>query len=126
MYGVQMQELIAGLPRSPLLNSQNRDGSVDEPEHQPEPPPKPPTEPDSRESSRSPRSGLPPAAVKMLDQMKQKARTAGQLFSSGDADRNDKLDFEEFRRGLAMLGLRPVPTRREAQVCMCVCVAVAV
>ena len=36
--------------------------------------------------------------------------TTGQLFSMGDADRSDNLTLMELKRGLAMCGVRPVPS----------------
>eukprot|EP00941_MAST-03F_sp_MAST-3F-sp1_P000095 g95.t1 len=46
-------------------------------------------------------------------QMSRKARTEGQLFSSCDLDRNDKLTFSEFQRGVAIMGIRPLPKSKE-------------
>ena len=37
-------------------------------------------------------------------------RTAGQLMSAGDTNRDDKLNFDEFCRGVAMMGFRPLPS----------------
>ena len=42
--------------------------------------------------------------------LKAKNVTAGQLFSMMDADRSNNITVEEFQRGLAMSGIRPLPS----------------
>ena len=39
--------------------------------------------------------------------------TTGQLFSFMDSNRDDKITYSEFKRGLAMSGVRPIPTELE-------------
>ena len=39
--------------------------------------------------------------------------TSGGLFSMMDADRDNNVSFSEFEHGIAMSGIRPVPTRKE-------------
>ena len=46
--------------------------------------------------------------------LKQKSRTCEQLFFAGDSNRDDQLTFKEFQKGIAMMGIRPLP--REAEL----------
>lgn len=43
-------------------------------------------------------------------QLKRRLRTTGQLFFAADKDRDNKLSFKEFERGVAMMGVRPLPS----------------
>ena len=55
----------------------------------------------------------------ILNSLKKKLKarhvTAGQLFRMMDADRSNNLTREEFQRGLAMSGIRPVPPLEDVQ-----------
>ena len=52
----------------------------------------------------------------LQQQMAKLHKTDGQLFSSGDINRDDKLTFKEFCRGVAMIGVRPLPTQEEMKL----------
>lgn len=58
--------------------------------------------------------GLRKGPLGPLDVLKKKLKaknvTAGQLFSMMDADRSNNITVEEFQRGLAMSGIRPLPS----------------
>ena len=41
--------------------------------------------------------------------LKQKLRTSSQVFYAGDKNFDNKLDLEEFNRGLSMMGARVAP-----------------
>ena len=45
--------------------------------------------------------------------LQRKHRTADQLFYASDGNRDNKLNFEEFSRGVAMMGIRPIPLPSE-------------
>ena len=46
-------------------------------------------------------------------QLRKRARTGSQLFIAADANRDNKLTFSEFTRGVCMMGIRPVPSQTE-------------
>lgn len=51
-----------------------------------------------------------PDAVEVKRQLKLRMRTDGQLFSAADGNRDNKLSFDEFKRGVLMMGVRPSPS----------------
>ena len=52
----------------------------------------------------------------LQQQMAKLHKTDGELFSSGDLNRDNKLTFKKFCRGVAMIGVRPVPTQEEMKL----------
>ena len=58
------------------------------------------------------KGGAVEVAEALLRQLERRARTTGQLFYSSDGNRDDRLSFKEFQRGVAMMGVRPMPSKR--------------
>jgi len=59
------------------------------------------------------RGPVRPLAHLRFELGKQSNATAGHLFSMMDSDRDDIIGFDEFKRGIAMSGMRPVPSEAE-------------
>ena len=58
--------------------------------------------------------GLPAELLAELrSRLRQHHITAGHLFSLMDTDRSSTISYTEFKRGLAMTGLRPMPREHE-------------
>eukprot|EP00941_MAST-03F_sp_MAST-3F-sp1_P006393 g6393.t1 len=53
---------------------------------------------------------------KVKRRMVEKFRTAPEFFFIADANRNNNLSFDEFKRGFAMMGIRPIPSERQLQL----------
>ena len=53
------------------------------------------------------------AARSLQQRLKKRNRTPAQLFYAAGANRDNKLNFDEFCRGVAMMGVRPLPQVHE-------------
>ena len=53
------------------------------------------------------------AILRMRKQLHRRHVVTGQLFSMMDRNRDDKISYKEFKRGVAMSGMRPVPVDSE-------------
>ena len=63
-------------------------------------------------ATRHERVGLSGAAEQLRRQLNRRHVATGQLFACMDADRNNLIDFAEFKRGVAMVRSPPPPPRR--------------
>ena len=63
------------------------------------------------------KSGAAPTrSVEELRAALRKKASVGQLVSMMDSNNNDKINFEEFKEGIFMSGMRPVPTDKEIEL----------
>ena len=51
--------------------------------------------------------------LELRHQLRHLHITSGQLFYAMDADRSNDITLREFKRGLAMVGIRPIPSDHE-------------
>lgn len=59
---------------------------------------------------------MDPRVAALRKQLRRLLRTTGQLFYAADSNRDDKLNFEEFSRGVAMMGIRPIPSHKDMRL----------
>jgi len=57
--------------------------------------------------------------VLLRDQLHHKCATLGTLFHNMDEDRSDDITYPEFKRGLAMSGIRPLPSEQDQKALFC-------
>ena len=49
------------------------------------------------------------AARRLQKRLSKRGRTLGELFHAADTNRDNKLNFDEFCKGVTMMGIRPMP-----------------
>ena len=60
-----------------------------------------------------------PGPMRSLEELREgmrKKASVGQLVSMMDDNQNDKINFDEFKQGIFMCGMRPVPTDKEIEL----------